>query len=240
MNNDRKKFWVTLAKKINYQFLFLVVTLILFGIFFVWNQELFDLIMKGDLKSIREMLDGEIYSYIFTLLLMILQNSFTIVPLILMITIDVTLFGFINGFLWSWITSIVAAILVFFCVRFIFQDWLVKKFKPEQIALVEQKGFVYVFQARVFPFIPTSLTNILAGLSTIRFSHFLLGTILGNFLYFFLLALIPAGIFSSSLNEFEMGIIILLIFGGFYGFNVWYKRHKRKPRKENEPRHFEG
>ncbi|MFC6601848.1 TVP38/TMEM64 family protein [Ectobacillus funiculus] len=120
---------------------------------------------------------------------MIIQNAFTIIPLLGLITINVALFGFFNGFLWSWFTSIIAAIIIFMSVRYCFQDWVLKKINPALVTKVEQAGFMYVIQGRIFPFVPTSLVNIIAGLSSIRFTHFLLGTIIGNFVYFFFCAI---------------------------------------------------
>lgn len=240
MNSDREK-PLKATNNLKIKILFVCLIFILFLLLFTFNHELFNLLIKGDLKSVRRMLVGESYAYVITLLVMIVQNSFTVVPLILMIAINVSLFGFMNGFLWSWFTSVIASIIVFVCVRFIFQDWLIKKFKPEQIAIVAQKGFSYVFQARVFPFIPTSLINILAGLSSVRFNHFLFGTIFGNFIYFFLLSLIPAGVLSSSLNEYEIGVIILMIFLLYYGVRMLYKRKsKRAHIKKEENKHLEG
>ena len=47
--------------------------------------------------------------------------------------------------------SIIAVIIIFIGVRYIFQDWLLKKFNSELIEKVEQKGFNYVFEAENFP-----------------------------------------------------------------------------------------
>jgi uncharacterized membrane protein YdjX (TVP38/TMEM64 family) len=62
---------------------------------------------------------------------MVIQNSFTIIPLIIIITINYALFGFFNGLIWSWFTSIIAAGIWFICSRFFLNDLVQKKKKKE-------------------------------------------------------------------------------------------------------------
>ncbi|MBB6445363.1 TVP38/TMEM64 family protein [Bacillus benzoevorans] len=206
----------------------ILVLLILFllPLFAKVNSQLFHSVLNGDIQAIRASVAGNFISaYLLTLILMIIQNTFTIIPLILIITLNFTLFGFIKGFIWGWVTSVIAAAMIYLCVKYIFQDKLMKKFKPELIQTVEQKGFSYVFKGRLFPFVPTSLVNILAALSSIHFKDFLWGTAAGNFLYFFILTLIPAGFFSSAVNHYVWGALILLFIMIFY---ILKRNHKQK------------
>ncbi|MFF2753231.1 TVP38/TMEM64 family protein [Psychrobacillus sp. NPDC058041] len=183
---------------------------LLFALFFLMNRELIMLLIDGNIDAAQTFLKKNMgYALLFLFLVMLIQNSITIFPLILVISLNITLFGFINGFLWSWLTSILASIVVYYCVRYIFQETILEKFHPKLIEKLDTNGFAYVFQARIFPFVPTSLVNILAGLSTIRILPYLLATTIGNFLYFFVLSLIPAGIFFADWNEYVIWIIIV-------------------------------
>lgn len=212
-----------------------VFVLVILGVFiFLRNTTLFEEILEGDLQKIKTFVGNNRFSILlFSTLVMIIQNTFTIIPLLVVITINITFFGFLLGFLWSWLTSILAAIIIFFLVRYLFQSWLLGKVDEKLVKKVENKGFLYVFEARVFPFVPTSLVNILAGVSSIKFSSFLLGTLFGNFIYFFVLALIPVGFLSSTVNEYIVGGILLLFLTFYYVYNK--KRAKRKtPSKMEE------
>jgi uncharacterized membrane protein YdjX (TVP38/TMEM64 family) len=227
MNNWRWKRIINLRKKFNIKIFLVSSTLLWIAYYFTFHHELLDTILAGDIDKIRKMLMRyQGYVYLIMLAVMVLQNTFTIIPLILVITINITLFGFINGFLWSWITSIIASLLVFICVRYVFQDWVIRKFHPKTIAKVEQDGFMYVFQGRIFPFIPTSAVNIVAGLSSIETKQFMLGTIVGNFIYFFVLALIPAGLLSPVVNEYLLGMSIFLLISVFFGLKKFNKRKR--------------
>ena len=165
-----------------------------------------------------------------TLLIMSIQNIFTVIPLILVLTVNYTLFGFLYGFLWSWISSIIGAAFMFFGSRYFFQGWVAKKINPEWLTKIEHNTFTFVFQARIMPFVPTSLINILGGVSPIKFKPFILGTILGNFIYFLLLISIPAGILHTNMND---SIVIFVIFLAIVVYFILKKLFKRKNTQKN-------
>ena len=209
--------------------------LLLLLLFLISNQDLITALLNRDVETIRFFLDNHLwYAFLFMFIIMVIQNSFTVFPLILVITINLTLFGFINGFLWSWFSSVIASIVVFYGVRYIFQGLIIEKFNPKLISKIEANGFAYVFQARIFPFVPTSLVNILGGLSTIRIFPFVLATSIGNFIYFFLLALIPAGLLSINLSEFEIWVLILSAIVLYYLIKLVRGKRKRAEGNENQ------
>ena len=190
----------------------------------VFQSDWFHLIRSGQIDSIVN--ENIIFILSVTLLIMSIQNIFTVIPLILVLTVNYTLFGFLYGFLWSWISSIIGAAFMFFGSRYFFQGWVVKKIQPEWITKIEKNAFIFVFQARIMPFVPTSLINILGGVSPIKFKPFLLGTILGNFIYFFILISIPAGILNPNLNDYIVESVILLAIVVYFILKIVFKRKK--------------
>lgn len=207
---------------------FLLVSIIAVTILAVINSDLYPLIKTGNIDLITSFLGKNLFYTLFiTFIIMIFQNSFTIIPLILVISINITLFDFVYGFLWSWFTSIVSAMIVFMGIRYGFQDFVMKKMNPKMIKKGEDMGLWYVLQGRVIPFIPTSIINISAGLSSIRFKHFFIGTAVGNFIYFFMLSLIPAGLLSGKMDELSLGIIALLSMMTFYFFKKYSNKEKQ-------------
>ena len=197
-------------------------------VFLIMNRQIITLLVNQDIEATQDFLDDNmLHAVVFMLVIMILQNSFTVFPLLLVISINITLFGFINGFLWSWISSVIAAIAVFYSVRYLFQERLIEKFKPELLKKIDANGFSYVFQARVFPLVPTSLVNILGGLSTVRIWPFILATTIGNFLFFFALALIPAGLLSEELDETLIWVVLIGAILAYYLFKLVRKKRKQ-------------
>jgi len=200
----------------------------------MFQAEWFQTIRSGNTSKIIQ--ENLWVTLLITLLIMIIQNTFTIIPLLLVITINYTLFGFINGFLWSWLTSIAGAALMFFGSRYLFQDWVLPRMNKDFVEKIERNGFLFVFQARIMPFIPTSLINILGGISSIHFHSFISATIFGNFLYFLLLILIPAGLMNSHMNDFLIEAIVLLAVILF----LLYRWKRKKGVKETFSDHSKG
>ena len=192
----------------------------------VFRSDWFSLMRSGQIDT---MINENIFFILsITLLIMSIQNIFTVIPLMLVLTINYTLFGFLYGFLWSWFSSIIAATFMFFGSRYFFQGWVVRKIKQEWLTKIENNAFIFVFQARVMPFVPTSLINILGGVSPIKFTPFILGTILGNFIYFFILISIPAGILNADLNDYIVVSVILLAIVVYITLKNINKRKKAK------------
>lgn len=205
-----------------------ILTLLVFLIvitFIGLNSELFTLIWNSDLDSVMAILtENLLLTFILTFVLMIIQNSFTVIPLILLLTINVTIFGFAFGYLWSWLTSVVASGIIFYAARHWFQALILRKMGTDWQEAVMNHGFMYVFTGRIFPFIPTSLINLAAGVSSVTFKDFLMATALGNLIYFFFLSLIPYGLLSVEMNQYTLivlGFLLLVFF-------LLYKRFKKQ------------
>ncbi|MFZ0444054.1 MAG: VTT domain-containing protein [Bacillus sp. (in: firmicutes)] len=194
--------------------------------YLVFQTEWFQMMKSGDLDTI---IDKNVWFILtITLLMMIIQNTFTVIPLILVITVNYVLFGFMKGFLWSWLTSIIGSAIIFFGTRYLFQGWVKRKMDLSLRSKIEKNGFNFVFQARIIPFIPTSFINILSGVSSIKFSSFIIATGVGNFLYFFFMILIPAGLINVQINDYVLEASILLIFLLIFFFILKGRRKKRQ------------
>ena len=194
--------------------------------FLIFQTDWYEMIKNGDFESIVK--KNIWFILAITLLMMVVQNSITVIPLLLVITLNYILFGFVIGFLWSWITGLVGAAIIFVTTRFLLQSWIKKKVDSSLLYKIEQKGFSFVFQARIIPFVPTSLINIIGGVSSIEFKSFMIATGLGNFLYFLVMMLIPAGLLSIPLNDgIIKGAFLLLI------LSVFLFRYKRRRKRHN-------
>jgi len=206
-------------------FIFLVIIIL----FFVnINTEFFRSIISGDIQSITSIVGDNIaFTLFITLIIMLVHNAFPVIPLFLVILINNTLFGFQLGIVWSILTSILCAIIVFLSIRYVLQDLVLEKVNSTIISKVEQSGLWYVFGARIFPFAPTSIINGVSGVSTIRLSYFIIATALGNSTIFFVYTLIQAGLLSRGFNEYVTGIIILA------GFIIYYFYKKNSLRRND-------
>ncbi len=191
------------------------------------NTTFIQILLSGDVEAFLASVSDQFLPLLFiTLLLMIVQNVITFIPLILILTINVFSYGFLYGLLWSWASSIVAASSVFLLVRYVFKQNLINKVSSTIKEKAERNGFMYVLLARIFPFFPTSIVNVVCGVTSIKFKDFLFATAVGNFLYFFVLSSVPFGILKADPTVLLIGLIVAII--GFLLF--------RKYRKKSEPK----
>lgn len=177
----------TLSKWLSFIGLSVLVIVIL-------TSDLSALIMEGDIEKLQQLARGNLWGILtLTFLMMFLQNFITIVPLILLITVNVTLFGFGYGYLWSWLSSVLASSLVFLLTRYWLHNWLMSRVNESVRQRVERNGLLYVLACRLIPVMPSSLINMAAGASSIRFGHFVVGTLIGNCLFMLAVAGSPSG-----------------------------------------------
>lgn len=197
--------------------------------------DLFMYLFNGETEKAQSYLEKNLpTTLLLTFLIMLIQHTFTIFPLLLVISLNVLIFGLIPGFLWSWGASVVASAVIFYAVRYLFDDIVARKIPKSVLNSLDENGFIYVFQARIIPFIPTSLVNLAAGLSHVRFFPFILGTAIGNFIFFLLLALVSEGILSASVEHFSLLGVALIAFFIYLFYFLKKRRHKWKKAKKLE------
>jgi uncharacterized membrane protein YdjX (TVP38/TMEM64 family) len=209
--NKKKMKWISL-----FVVLILIVILIL-NLDISW-------LFQADLDRILDIAQDNVgIILLITLMLMMIQNLFTVIPIVLIITINISVFGLLYGFLWSWVSSIIGASVTFTLARFWFQELIVTKINSSWIDRLEKNGFLYTFLARLFPFAPSSLINLAAGVSTISFRGYLKGTMLGNLLFFLLASLFIEGFMTAGTEEMiAIAVCVIIIIGVYF----YYKKRK--------------
>jgi uncharacterized membrane protein YdjX (TVP38/TMEM64 family) len=92
------------------------------------------------------------------------------------------LFGLWLGTLWTSIAAIIAALVSFLYTRTIGQRVIKKRFKKwEKLdSEIQRGGIYYIFAIRLLPIIPYGLVNFVAGLTSVSFKDYTLGTIAGT------------------------------------------------------------
>lgn len=160
------------------------------------------------------------------LIVMCLQNLVTFIPLILVITVNITLFGFWEGYLYSALCSVIGSTLIFLSIRYFFRDAHIAKMKKYE-AKIAKNGFLFVLSGRILPFIPTNLINILSGLSAMKLWHFVAATALGNLIYGLVLASLSYGVISAAHYHFIWWILSIVIIV-FIAIRLWKKRKQPK------------
>ncbi|MEH6944177.1 TVP38/TMEM64 family protein, partial [Bacillus sp. JJ722] len=184
-----------------------------------------------DLDSLREFFNQEnilelIQSYkafgpIPGILLPLLEAFLPFLPLFVFVVANTNAFGLWFGFLITWIGSTVGAVLVFLVIRkyghtrffsFIKRNRQVQKLTK----WLDVHGFGPVFLMLCFPFTPSAVVNIVAGLSNMSRVQYMLAVMIGKLVMIFTISFVGHDITSLITQPIRTIIVLIVI------FILWY------------------
>src|SRR5690625_692576 len=140
---------------------------------------------------------------IYGVLLPFIEAPLPFLPLIAFIFANVVAFGLIKGFVYSWIGASLGAIVVFFMTRKLQHTRFfsfVKRNKQfnKLMKWVEARGFSPLFILICLPFSPAFLINVVAALSKVRSTQFILAVLFGKSIMIFSIAYVGTTLFEFS------------------------------------------
>ena len=150
------------------------------------------------------------------ILLPLLEAFLPFLPLVVFIVANVTAYGLLYGFVLSWAGSVVGSYLVFLIIRKYGRarilNFLTKHQRTSRlIHWVERNGFGPLFLLLCFPFTPSAIVNVVAGLSNIRKSTYLTALILGKLIMIFVISFIGADIRALISQPIRTAIVAAVI-----------------------------
>jgi uncharacterized membrane protein YdjX (TVP38/TMEM64 family) len=177
------------------------------------------------------------------IVLPMLEAFLPFLPLVLFVMANANAFGLWLGFIFSWLGACIGALVVFWIIRKYGRkralNFLTKHKQVQKLMQwVEQRGFGPLFILLCFPFTPSAVVNIVAGLSKISKKQYMLAVMSGKFVMIFIVSFIGHDIHSLLTQPFRTAIVGVVI------FILWYvgKRIEVKINKgaEKEQRGQEG
>lgn len=144
-------------------------------------------------------------------------------PLVVFVVANASAYGLWLGFLYSWIGVSIGAFLVFLIARrlsYRYGDRIRKRYpKAEKFfEFVERKGFTPIFLLSCFPFSPSIIVNVAAGMSRIPLHTFLVAVLLGKAVMIFTLSFLGHDLKAMVDNPWRIvmaiAVLILLWLGG--------------------------
>lgn len=160
------------------------------------------------------------------ILLPFVEAFLPFLPLMVFALANAAAYGLLEGFLYSWIGASSGAILVFFLIRRLGKiEWVDKKVrKNKQVSRVtgwvERHGFGPLFLLLCFPFSPSAIINVVAGLSKVRTQTFILAVFLGKAVMIFSISYVGSSIMEFAQNPIKT-VIVLIGVGLFW----WIGKH---------------
>jgi uncharacterized membrane protein YdjX (TVP38/TMEM64 family) len=173
------------------------------------------------------------------ILLPVLEAFLPFLPLVLFVMATASAFGLWLGFLYSWIGACIGSLLVFLLIRRYGQKRLFNFFPkhPKVRKLmdwVERHGFGPLFLLLCFPFTPSAIVNIVAGLSKISFVQYMLAVCIGKMVMIFMISFIGYDLQSLMTKPLRTVMVLLGIFILWYvGKRIEERLNKRMKTDHN-------
>ncbi|MDZ8106401.1 MAG: TVP38/TMEM64 family protein [Nostoc sp. DedQUE12a] len=145
------------------------------------------------------------------------------------------IFGPVLGTIWTSLAAIIAAIVSFTFTRTIGREAVAKRLAGKWQAMdaeVRRAGLFYMFAIRLVAVMPYGLVNFTAGLTSVSFKDYVIGTSLGTVpgvLPFVLLG--SYGLKAFSTGDFLPIILALSLTGMLVAAATWYRRRRTFPSK---------
>ena len=137
------------------------------------------------------------------------------------------IFGAVWGTVWTSIAAILAAILAFGFSRTIGRSLVERKLAGKWESIdreMQQGGFFYMFAVRLLPLIPYGIVNFAAGLTSIKFRDYFLGTLLGTVPGILPFVMMGAGLTALKQGDVLPLLVGLALTGMLVGTATWYRR----------------
>jgi uncharacterized membrane protein YdjX (TVP38/TMEM64 family) len=127
--------------------------------------------------------------------------------------------------------------LTFWFTRKVGRNWVEQRLGQRWQAVdaeIQQGGLFYLFSIRLLPIIPYGIVNAVAGLTSVSFRDYTLGTMLGTVPGIFPFVMLG----SSGLAALQTGQVLPLILpltmiGLLVGGATWYRQQRQDPRNRD-------
>lgn len=150
------------------------------------------------------------------LLLPFIESFLPFLPLFVFVFANASAFGLWYGFLLSWIGTTVGSYAVFLVIRKYgrnrFLRFLTKSRRVQTlIKWVDRNGFAPLFLFLCFPFTPSSLVNLVAGLSDLKKRHYFFTLLAGKFVMIFTVSFIGYDLKALLTQPIRTAIVAVVV-----------------------------
>jgi len=189
--------------------------------------------------SIEKLLEGyRGFGPFLGILLPGLEAFLPFLPLIVFVLANAAAYGFALGFLLSWVGTCLGSFIVFIVVRRIATKRLKQSLQRSQkiqsmLQWIERHGFGLVFFVLSIPFTPSSLINVVAGLSNLSLRSFALAVMLGKMVMIGIITFIGTD-WKNIVSDPSRIIPVIVGLVVFWGVGKWIEKTLNKKAGEKE------
>lgn len=199
-----------------------------------WVNGIVEMFQTGDFDDMRAFISqyGP-WAMLVSALLMIFQSIAAPLPAFFITLTNANLFGWWQGCILSWGSSMAGAALCFYIARILGRDVVEKICTKNALSQIDgffdKYGKKSIIVARLLPFISFDLVSYAAGLTSMKFWGFFLATGLGQLpaciVYSYVGGMLTGGaqyLFTSLLCLFALAIMVAII------RSIWTNRQQNK------------
>lgn len=172
------------------------------------------------------------------IILPMLEAFLPFLPLVLFVMANVNAFGLWWGFLFSWAGACLGALLVFFLIRKYGQRRILKVLHKhpkirKSMSWIERHGFGPLFLLLCFPFTPSAVVNVVAGLSKVSTAQYMLAVLAGKMVMIFTVGFVGYDIKALITNPARTAIVTAVIIILWYIGKRIEVRMNMRPEKDH-------
>lgn len=150
------------------------------------------------------------------LLFPFIESFIPFLPLFVFVVANASAYGFWLGFLLSWIGTSLGSYVVFLIIRKYGRKQLLrfitnKRRVQKLIRWVDRNGFAPLFLFLCFPFTPSALVNLVAGLSDLKKRHYFITLLAGKFVMILMVSFIGYDLRALLTQPIRTTIMVSLI-----------------------------
>ncbi len=197
-------------------------------------NSIFKMFATGDFQIVREFIeDYGAYAMLVSAGLMIFQSVMAPLPAFLITFANANLFGWWQGAILSWVSSMLGACLCYYISRILGRDVVEKLTSKAGLENIDEFFAKYgkhsILIARLLPFISFDIVSYAAGLTSMKFWPFVIATGLGQLpatiIYSYVGGMLTGGaqlLVTGLLILFALSVLIVLI------RKIYNQRNKEK------------
>ena len=169
-----------------------------------------------------------VYGPLLGSLFIVLESIIPPLPLFVFITINFLAFGYVMGFIISWVCTIIGCVISYFLVKKLLQNFVVKKIKNVDLLnrcmhYIENMSLTKITVILAIPFTPAFMMNIAAGLVNMNFKKFFIAILVSKIFLVYFWGFVGTSLVESFQNPSSLITVVVMMLLA-YGMSLIIKK----------------
>ena len=169
-----------------------------------------------------------VYGPLLGSLFIVLESIIPPLPLFVFITINFLAFGYVMGFIISWVCTIIGCIISYFLVKKLLRNFVVKKIKNVDLLnrcmhYIENMSLTKITVILAIPFTPAFMMNIAAGLVNMNFKKFFIAILISKIFLVYFWGFVGTSLVESFQNPSSLITVVVMMLLA-YGMSLIIKK----------------